>query len=494
MTKQNLTDWSVPQRQPVSALFILVIQTFWEVVRRVWPFLLIPIVRGMSNSSGRTVSRLEYFALAILVITLIGGLLKYLFFRFYLLNGELIVKRGWIKKQTIVIPLDKIQSVNLEQPLLHQALNLVKVTIDTAGSAAAEVSIDSLSKPMAEELRALLMEGIRQKQVSEEEITLPATIPVIRVGMNDLVRLSLSANHLETFALIVAFGFSLYDDLSEVSERFAETAQGLIPNQTLNFIVFLTVASLLVTIAISTVRIFLKFYNLTVYDAPSGFRITSGLTTLKERVITGRRIQFISWKANWIRQLLNLRVLRFHLAGDDTINESLKAELPITRHEFIDVLTRGYHPVPDTTGKIFLQIHRAYVIRTFLIAGIIPAAIVTSVVWYFLDERAFFILIYPLLVLFFSWLSIRKFRLYAFDEILFIEKGMLGKEQVLLKWSKLQSVKLKQSIYQRKKGLANIEFLTAGNDVMVKYIPLAAAQQLVNYAAYKIESSREPWM
>lgn len=493
MTNKDLTDWSVPQRQPASALFILVIQTFWEVIKRAWPFLLIPIIRGMSNDSGRSLSRFEYIGIAILAITLVGGLFKYLFFKFYIVNGELIVKKGWIKKQTIVIPLDKIQSVNLEQPLLHQALNLVKVTVDTAGSGAAEVTIDTLSKPMAEQLRMQLVEDSGRPNEGEENVSQPAQMPIIQVGMRDLMRLSLSANHLETFFLIVAFGLSLYGDLAEVSERFAETAEGLVPNQTLTVVVFLVVMSLLITIIISTMRIFLKFYNLTVYDAPAGFRIVSGLTTLKERVVTTRRVQFISWKANWIRQLLDLRVLRFHLAGDDTINESLKVEMPVTRHEYLSILTRRYHQLPDTSDKIFVRIHPSFVFRRFLII-LIPAAIFIGASWYWLEENALFALILPMLVLLFAWLSRRKFRLYAYDDVLFIEKGFFGKEQILLKWTKLQSVKLKQSIYQRQKGLANVEFITAGNDVTVNFIPLAAARQLVNYALFKIESSREPWM
>jgi hypothetical protein len=85
----QLADWyRTTDEHPIPAILLLPLLG-----------LLIPIIRGMnSNASGRTFSKIEFFGIAILLITLVGGLFKYLFFRFYILNGELIVKKGWIKK------------------------------------------------------------------------------------------------------------------------------------------------------------------------------------------------------------------------------------------------------------------------------------------------------------------------------------------------------------------------------------------------------------
>ena len=32
-------DWSQPQRQPLAGLAIVILKTFWEVLKRAWPFL-----------------------------------------------------------------------------------------------------------------------------------------------------------------------------------------------------------------------------------------------------------------------------------------------------------------------------------------------------------------------------------------------------------------------------------------------------------------------
>jgi uncharacterized membrane protein YdbT with pleckstrin-like domain len=132
--------------------------------------------------------------------------------------------------------------------------------------------------------------------------------------------------------------------------------------------------------------------------------------------------------------------------------------------------------------------HPAFVWRRLLIWGIAPAAIVLAGAWLLFDLFFFWILMLPLLVGLYARLSQRKFRLWALDETIFIRKGHFGEEYVLLNWQKVQLVQLNQSLYQKQKGLATIYFHTAAGNVQASYIPLAAAQQLANYALFRIHS------
>ena len=79
------------------------------------------------------------------------------------------------------------------------------------------------------------------------------------------------------------------------------------------------------------------------------------------------------------------------------------------------------------------------------------------------------------------------------DDVLYIKKGIFGEERILMKWYKLQSVQLSQSIYQRRKGLANLTLHTAGGRITIYYIPLPAAYAILNYSLYKTETSKETW-
>jgi putative membrane protein len=88
----------------------------------------------------------------------------------------------------------------------------------------------------------------------------------------------------------------------------------------------------------------------------------------------------------------------------------------------------------------------------------------------------------------------RKFKLWAFEEVLLIHKGHLGLEIILLQWHKLQAIEIKQSFYQRQHQLATVIIHTASGEITVPFIPLLSAQQLINYALYKTETSFKKWM
>ena len=196
-------DWSRPQRQPLAGLGIVFLNTLWEVFKRVWPFLILMFFG--ENKEGK-VDRYEIIAMSLLALTIIGAIFRFLYFRFYIEDARLIIKHGWLKKETKVIPLERIQTVNIEQGPLHQLLNIVKLSIDTAGSEKAEAKIDALHKAMAEALRIQLVTDKRESSIDEQNSS-KAHHPILTLTDKDLFKLSVSANHVETFFLFLSFVF-----------------------------------------------------------------------------------------------------------------------------------------------------------------------------------------------------------------------------------------------------------------------------------------------
>ena len=480
-------DWSKPQRQPAAALAVVFADTFWEILKRAWPFLLI-LFLGKPGETGRQLFYIGGF----LTITIVSAVLRYFHFKFYIERDNLIIKKGWIKKEMKVIPLEKIQSVHVEQGPVHQLLKIVKLSIDTAGSQKAEATIDALRKPMAEALRLqLLIESgiseIDNIQKKEEEV------PVVKLGDKDLLRLSLSANHLETFFIILAFGVGMYDNLTSVDNAIFSGIQDYLPQGTLYPFVFLTVAILLITILVSTGRIFFKFYDLTVFHTKKGLRITSGITHLKEKLVNFKKLQFISWKTSWIRKPMNIWLLQYHVAGGDELKNKLKVQVPVTQLSFIPLLTQEYHSLPDTGVCRVVKVHPSYIWRRVLITGLLPCVIAGPFLYLLWDEKAFLVLALPLLIFWGASLFRKKFRLWAMEDVLYIRTGVFGEERKLLLWYKIQSVQLRQNIFQRKKHLASIVLHTAGGSINIPYIPLEAARQVLNYSLFQVESQNKPW-
>jgi putative membrane protein len=484
-------DWTKPQRQPIAGLWIVFLNTLWEVFKRVWPFLILMLLG--ENKEGKA-NRYEIITAALLLFTIIGAVLQFIYFRFYIEDAKLVIKRGWLKKETKIIPLEKIQTVHIEQGPIHQLLNVVKLSIDTAGSKKAEAEIKALHKSMAEALKAQL---VTEKSINEREgetVGESKNTLFLQLNDKDLFKLSLSANHLETFFLFLSFGFGLYENFKGIDESIFSGMQDFLPRQAAYAILFFAIAILLITIIISTARIFLKFYHFRIFRTIKGLQIKSGLLNVKERVISFQKIQFVSWKASWMRKLFGLWMLEYHIAGGDEIKQNQKVQLPITQDAYIPLLVNDYFELPIINAQATIRMHASFVWRKLLMAGVLPSVFIIPLLWLWLQEYSIFFLAYPLLVFIFSWCVQKKFRLWALENVLYLRKGVFGEERILMQWHKMQSIEIRQSIYQRRKELANLVIQTAGGNITIHFISLPAARELVNYTLYKTEFSAKAWL
>ena len=485
-------DWSIPQRQPVAGLVIVVLKTVWEILKRIWPLLLLMLFRRSPEEGSNRGAFYEWIVIGFSLLALLAGVLRFYFFRFHILNNELIVKKGWLKKETLTIPLQKIQTVHIEQSILHEVLNIVKISIDTAGSTKTEVAIDALRRPMAEALRSQLLE--EGKDPAHDQATEAPGTPLIKLSGKDLLRLSLSANHLEAFFILLSFGLGTWDNLRNISDRAVSDAEGLVRTGTTLLWLFFVPALLLTVFVISTARIVFRFFDFTVFGSAAGYRIRSGLTNVKERTVVFRKIQYVSWHANWIRRLMRLWILEYHVSGSDEQKRALKVQVPVTNPAYVPVLAENYAPLPHPEGREAVRVHPSYIYRRLLMIGLFPTAALLGIFWPQWGERALVFCAYPLLIALYLWLYQRKFRLWAFREELLIRRGFLGEEFILLQWYKLQSVVLKQSLYERRHHLATVVLHTASGRLTVRFIPVATARALVNYSLYQVERSQQSWM
>jgi putative membrane protein len=129
-----------------------------------------------------------------------------------------------------------------------------------------------------------------------------------------------------------------------------------------------------------------------------------------------------------------------------------------------------------------------------MLIGLLPALTLISITWHWWEYSSLFFLLLPLLVGARSFLFVRRFKLYADDDVMFIDKSAYGTERILLQWYKLQTIVLQQSLYQRSKQLATLKLYTAAGTISVPYISISTANEIVNYGLYKIETAQQRWM
>jgi len=250
---------------------------------------------------------------------------------------------------------------------------------------------------------------------------------------------------------------------------------------------------LIISISVSMIKILLTYSDFAIFRSAGRYRIKSGLINKKEKFVPFKKIQFISWKANWVRQKIGLFLLQFHTVGDKQIRTKMQIKVPVTRKSFIPLLLKEYQSLLPVATIPAIHVHKAYIFRRMLISGILPSLILFPFLFSYFQLNSLLILLLTGFVGLSAYLFQKKFRLWIDKEALQIKKGEWGRHELILKWNHIQSILIKQSVYQRKHKLATLCLKTAGGKISIPYIQLQQAREIQNYGLYKIETSNENW-
>jgi Predicted membrane protein len=494
MNQAKRYDWHEPQRQAFAGLLIMVYKTVISIIKTLWPLLLVIIFRtGQKNDQ----DGFPWILSAISVLALVHSVLNFFWFRFYIADDDLIIRKGFITRKKITIPLERIQAVHIEQNLLHQLLDVVKVRIDTAGSEKTEAVIDAIARRKADQFRAFLLQEKKQLAPDEQAAMPVPEKPVLRLSVSELLKLGITANHFQAFFIVLAFMLSVFQNLREAfGDDIITTVEATVAaRRLLSSIPLLIAMVMVVSIFVSLAMVLLRYYNLYLAETPGGYKLSMGLLNNRQFLVPFPRIQFISWEANWLRRKIGLYTVEFHQVAGNKVNEKQLVRVPVTRQEYISVLLHHYHEALYNAAHSVHGIHASYIVRRVLIAGILPVIPLVSLLlaW----ELYPWMLLPALWVLgtwFNAWGYRNNFRLYVAPDAFQVISGIWGRKVRVVKWYKIQQVLLQQSLYQQRKGLATISLVTAGGAITIPFIPLELAQQIQNYALYEVERADRAWL
>jgi putative membrane protein len=487
-----------PQRQSPLAVFMMFFHIFRVVIGQVWPAA-IGLFFGKKENIGM---KFLIIGGALVLFILIKTLLDYWFMKFSIHQGQLLVRKGFFTKKRVTIPLERIQAVHLEQSLLHSLTRTYKVLVDTAGTNEEELKIYAIAAEDAIALRHILLNAMQQTTETE---TIPSVSTsgnyqlISKLNIGGLLKLSLSANHLETMGIIAAFVIGKYEDIKPLINKIPLLKQLDSYSESVQFtwtvIATLAIISLIVTMLISIVRTFLRFYDYTVKKDGRGFHIRWGLLQVKQKMIPFNKIQMVSWRSNFIRRLIGLGLLHLKIAGQKEEKVKLRLELPITSPEQVSKIIQTYQSsLPAQEDIKGYQIHHTYIFqRAFFIT--LPFLLVLTVAAYFVWKwKALMILLWWPLSVLKNWWYYNNFRFWISNEGLQRYASTFGKNEVLLNWNNIQYVQLRQSLFQKKRGLSTLFLHTAAGRFELPFISYEQALQISNYALYKTESTQQTWM
>jgi len=480
--------WGEFKRQPFMAVGQILFKTIVQLLKTIWPFILVVLFR----SDGERDAAGEFILIVIPAFAFIKALVDYLFFKFRITDEEVQVKTGIFSRKQITLPLHKIQAVHINQSWIQKIFNLSELAFDTPGSGKAEVNIQ-LEKQDAEEVMAFVLKKSTTAEMAENNDDL-----IAELSFKDLFKLGLTSNHFETLLILVGLFLSFLNNIKDIvadyfNEDLLEVSTNKLLESSILFISIGVFAILILSVVVSLIRTILAYINFQITKTAQGFNISKGLINSSQKLVPFEKVQFLSWKTNWLRKRISMNLFEFHTIGGKEVKNNLKIKVPVTSELILQKLATTYIPdIPEHFASN-LKVHPSYLYRNTFLFGILPSVMFAIPLFIFADEKAILLLLLPLYVFLFFGLYSRKFLFSWTSNLIHINTGVFGKRTVILKWEKIQSVKITQSLFQQRKSLANLVIHTAGGTITAPYIPLEAARELQNFALYKVESCGERW-
>lgn len=497
---EDTHDFSTPTRQSLVAILMIVIKTYRILIRSVWPFLILFFIKRESSEK-------DYWVLFIVVAALIGmvySIINYFRYYFYLDKEELVIESGVLKRSRLNVPFDRIQTINFEQNIIHRMFNVVRLKIDTAGSAKAEFQFHAIDSEKANQLRNVLLAKRKMASKSQKEETLHKKTKVeetqyktiMQLSLLDLIKAGAVENHLRSGGIILAFMYWIWQSLEDaqiMDEEMESTVLSTIGAGLFLIIVFV-IFFFVLSFIVSMVKMIVTNYDLKFMRSKNGFKINAGLFTKKDTSALDHKIQVISWGDNPLKKLIGIKDLRLKQASSIVMNKKSSIRVPSCSENHIDLVRDTLYGKGSFEGIEYRAIDKRYFIRN---GGILTAIFTTVVVGLaYVDQniQASLVAVLGLILVFTFYLSYRKKRYGFNEEMLVIKGGAYGDKTEMLPIYKIQSLSQNQTPYQRRNDLANLIIHTAAGKVAIPYIGIDKVQEIMDKFLYLIEVDRRKWM
>ena len=266
----------------------------------------------------------------VVLLAAIAGLVTWYFTRFVIDDEELRVETGAIFKKSTKIPFERLQSVDIIQPLAARMVGLAELRLDAGNST---TKLRYLSRGKASRLRDYLLTRAHGQQASIRDLDQEAAASIFTdLGVADRPLVKVPPQR-----LIVSFLLS---------------TEWLVPAAITIIIVVVTAAlaalpyalggliPLLIGMLTLVWRRLIGMFNFTLAESPRGLRVTRGLTNLSSQSVPIDRIQGVKvgqpllWKPlDWYR--MDVDILGYgHEDGDNNESNASSVLLPVaTRDE-----------------------------------------------------------------------------------------------------------------------------------------------------------------
>ncbi|MCH8535341.1 MAG: PH domain-containing protein [Flavobacteriaceae bacterium] len=508
----NKSDFSTPQLQDFRGVFIIF---FADVVRKMRRYFFAFFVPLLNENFRAFVFNYFVVAVSFLVFIAFGyAYLLYRNFKFQIKGQSFHLNQGVIKRSHIEIPFERIQNINLEQNIFQRILNVVGFQVETAGEGNAEIQIKALRREVALNLKNQLLEEVKQVQ---PEIDLPThkqdktedstfskssnteTKELMELDFISLFKVGISSNFLKGLSLLLLFISTLFNFFFDVLSHFLqidfeEDFFNRIP-ETLTFVLIFIVFMLFLGFLITVLSVMIKYFGLRVLRIKNNFEVEYGLIKRINQVIKKNKTQVVEVDTNPIKKWLNINNLFVSQASSVQLSDAQKIGLVGITNPQISTFFEAIFDLPMQQDYVYLQSNYRYMIRLFWRQSVL--FLIGSLIGYqflgWAQTLAIALFVASILIII-NFLAYKKSYVSVSNDLIKIGSGSINTNTKYLALHKVQSIYLKQNIFQQYNQHADLVIYTASGREEVSYLCYSEAVKFQNFILYKLESSNASWI
>lgn len=385
---------------------------------------------------------LEFLLAAVGAVALASGAAGYFSWRFtrFVIDAEVLrIDSGVLFRRSQRVAFDKVQSIDVVQPLAARLFGLAELQIDIGSHERPRVRY--LTRTRAYALRDYLLARARGVQAQAEAAT-ESTSLLTDLGAQDEVLVQVPPQ------MLLLAAVTSHEFWSILIVGVAAAVVGIAFDH----------PWVMLLVAVPTVSTLIGFvgrrvtgqFNYTLSRRAHGLRISRGLTSLSSQSLPPRRVQAVQISQSPVWRRLGLYRIDLEVIGWGQVTDNEEKTgvstilLPAGTIEQVRVALRAIWPRADFES---VALHRPPARSRWL---------------------------HPLAQPFLRW---------GHDDLLVVSRhGWLVRRWQLVPHARIQSVRIAQGIVSRRLGLANLEFHTAGGQIAPHASGLDAAHILQRQA------------
>jgi len=422
-------------------------------------------------------------------VLVLVSVLQYFTYRYALGSDAITIRSGLLHRSRREIPFARIHNVALQQSVLHRLFGVAEVRLESAGGARPEAEMRVLRLDDALALEALVR---RRGHATEADAAAPAGDLLLALPPGEVVRLGLVSNR----GLVVVAG--AVAAVSQVSPRlipnlvegWTDWALGWAIDNGQHWSNYALAGASLVALVVVALRLLsvllalLQYYGFRLTEQGRRLTVERGLLARWRTAAARRRIQAWTLAEGWLHRRLRRRSLSVDTAGavDGQRHRSLHELAPIATPARCDALVEHLLPGAGWDALDWQPLHPRAWRRLWLPGLLFGLAAATALAWRW-GPWGFAALAWLPWSLYAARQHARRAGYALNARLVAVRGGWFQRHWRFAEIDKLQALRLSQTPFDRRHGMATLWLDTAGAGALapplrIRFVDEAVARAL----------------